>query len=361
LFVSRWPPKPLLGNSRTGATRAARSCAHRFVAYLYRHRAHAPIAGDGMDIGLYTFGDVGADAAAGRQVGSAERLRNLVDSAPAVVLGAAAVRTRRIRLSSAVTVLSSDDPVRVFQQFATVDGLSGGRAEIMAGRGSFIESFPLFGYDLGDYDSLFDEKLKLLQQLQESERLRWPGGRHTSPINDRGVYPRPVQPRLPIWIAVGGTPQSAVRAGLLGLPMALAIIGGEPARFAPLFELYRQAARREGHDPAALKTSINVHGFVAVTSQEAADLFYPAQGWPPTSRMQFEAARGSRGALFVGSPAEVTDKILAAHEIFRFDRFLIQMAIGVLDHGTLLRAIELLGTQVAPALRKATAVERATA
>jgi len=285
-------------------------------------------------------------------------------SAPAVALAAAAPQTKSIRLTSAVTVLSSDDPVRVFQQFSTLDNLSLGRAEIMAGRGSFIESFPLFGYELDDYDTLFAEKLQLLMQLNESERISWPGGRHTPAIADRGVYPRPYRDRLPLWIAVGGTPQSVARAGMLNLPLALAIIGGEPARFAPLFDLYRQAAQRAGHDPAGLKTSINVHGFVAGTSQEAAEIFYAPQaevmnrigrerGWPPTSRAQFDAARSPRGALFVGSPAEVVDKILAAHEIFRFDRFLIQMAIGVLDHGKLMRAIELLGTRVAPELRKA--------
>jgi len=344
-----------------------------------------------MEIGLYTFGDVGADPVTGRRVSPAERLRHLVEeivladqvgldvfglgehhrpdyaaSAPAVALAAAATQTNQIRLTSAVTVLSSDDPIRVFQQFATLDNLSLGRAEIMAGRGSFIESFPLFGYDLDDYDTLFAEKLQLLMQLNESERINWPGGQHTSPIADRGVYPRPCQEKLPIWIAVGGTPQSVARAGVLGLPLALAIIGGEPGRFAPLFDLYRQAAQRAGHDPARLKTSINVHGFVADTTQEAADTFYAPQaevmnrigrerGWPPTSRAQFDVARGPRGALFVGSPAEVTDKVLAAHEIFRFDRFLIQMAIGVLEHAKLMRAIEILGTKIAPEVRKALA------
>jgi probable LLM family oxidoreductase len=342
-----------------------------------------------MEFGLYTFGDVGTDPVTGHRVGPAERLRNLLEeivladqaeldvfglgehhrpdyavSAPAVALAAAATQTRRIRLTSAVTVLSSDDPIRVFQQFATLDHLSQGRAEIMAGRGSFIESFPLFGYDLDDYDTLFAEKLQLLIQLNESERVSWPGGQHTPPISDRGVYPRPYRDKLPVWIAVGGTPQSVARAGALALPLALAIIGGEPARFAPLFDLYRQTAQRAGHDPATLKTSINVHGFVAATSQEAADTFYAPQaevmnrigrerGWPPTNRAQFDMARGRRGALFVGSPAQVTDKILAAHETFRFDRFMIQMAIGVLDHAKLMRAIETLGTKVAPDVRKA--------
>ena len=342
-----------------------------------------------MQLGLYTFADVGVSAATGRRVDPSERLRNLVEeivladqagldvfglgehhrpdyasSAPAVALAAAALQTERIRLTSAVTVLSSDDPVRVFQQFATLDNLTRGRAEIMAGRGSFIESFPLFGYNLHDYDTLFAEKLALLVALNGGERLSWPGGRHTPRIDGRGVYPRPFRERLPIWIAVGGTPQSVVRAGALGLPLALAIIGGEPARFAPLLDLYRGAAERAGHDPATLATSINVHGFVAATSQEAGDVFYGPQaevmdrigrerGWPPTSRAQFEAARGPHGALFVGSPAEVADKILAARELFGIDRLLIQMAIGVLDHRRLMQAIELLGTRVLPELRKA--------
>jgi probable LLM family oxidoreductase len=342
-----------------------------------------------MQFGLYTFADVGTDPATGGHVGPAERLRNLVEeivladqagfdvfglgehhrpdyaaSAPAVALAAAATQTRSIRLTSAVSVLSSDDPIRVFQQFATLDNLSEGRAEIMAGRGSFIESFPLFGYDLDDYDALFAEKLALLLRLNEGERIAWPGGRFTPRLDDRGVYPRPFQPRLPIWTAVGGTPQSVIRAGALGLPLALAIIGGEPARFAPLFDLYRRAAGQAGHDPASLATSINVHGFVAATSQEAADTFYAPQaevmdrigrerGWPPTSREQFDAARGPRGALFVGSPAEVADKILAAHAVFGFDRILIQMAIGILDHARLMRAIEIFGTRVVPEVRKA--------
>ena len=256
-----------------------------------------------MQLGLYTFADVGVSAATGRRVDPSERLRNLVEeivladqagldvfglgehhrpdyasSAPAVALAAAALQTERIRLTSAVTVLSSDDPVRVFQQFATLDNLTRGRAEIMAGRGSFIESFPLFGYNLHDYDTLFAEKLALLVALNGGERLSWPGGRHTPRIDGRGVYPRPFRERLPIWIAVGGTPQSVVRAGALGLPLALAIIGGEPARFAPLLDLYRGAAERAGHDPATLATSINVHGFVAATSQEAGDVFYGPAG-----------------------------------------------------------------------------------
>ena len=346
-----------------------------------------------MEFGLYTFADVGTDPVTGVRIGPSERLRNLVEeivladqvgldvfglgehhrpdyaaSAPAVALAAAATLTEKICLSSAVSVLSSDDPIRVYQQFATLDNLTRGRAEIMAGRGSFIESFLLFGYDLDDYDALFSEKLQLLMRLNDGERISWPGGRHTPPIQDRGVYPRPLQEKLPIWIAVGGTPQSVARAGMLGLPLALAIIGGEPARFAPLFDLYRQTAAQAGHDPAKLQTSINVHGFVGQTTQEAGDVFYAPQaevmnrigrerGWPPTSRRQFDLARAPRGALFVGSPAEVTDKILANHEIFGFDRFLIQMAIGVFEHRRLMEAIELFGTKVVPEVRKALGVQ----
>lgn len=340
-----------------------------------------------MELGLHTFGDVGIKPGDGG-ASPAERLRNLMEemtladqagldvfalgehhrpdyaiSAPVVPLAAAAALTKNIRLSSAVTVLSSDDPVRVFQQFATLDLLSGGRAEIMAGRGSFIESFPLFGYDLSDYDVLFTEKLELLLKIRDSERVTWTGNVRPA-IRDRGVYPRPLQHPLPIWIAVGGTPQSVVRAGTLGLPLAIAIIGGEPARFASLADLYRQAATRAGHDASKLPTSINVHGFVAETSQEAADAFYGPQaevmnrigrerGWGPTSRAHFDQARGLRGALFVGSPAEVTDKILANHEHFRNDRILIQMAIGAMPHQKVMRAIELFGVKVAPAVRKA--------
>jgi len=342
-----------------------------------------------MELGLYTFADVspepGPDA-----VTSYQRLRDLMEeiefadqvgldvfglgehhrpdyavSAPAVVLAAAAEHTRLIKLTSAVTVLSSDDPVRVFQQFATLDLLSGGRAEIMAGRGSFIESFPLFGYNLEDYDQLFAEKLDLLLKLRDSERVTW-AGELRSPINDRGVYPRPYQQKMPIWIAVGGTPTSVARAGMLGLPLALAIIGGEPARFAPLFDLYRQAARRAGHDPARLATSLNVHGFVGETTEQAADDFYTPQaevmdrigrerGWGPTSRAHFDHARGPRGALFVGNPEQVAEKIVATHRLFRNDRFMLQMAIGTMPHAKIMKAIELYGTRVAPLVRRETA------
>jgi probable LLM family oxidoreductase len=343
-----------------------------------------------MEIGLYTFAEYALEDGAGQAERAARRLRNLLEeieladqvgldvfgvgehhrpdyvvSAPAVVLAAAAARTRRIRLTSAVTVLSSDDPVRVFQDFATLDLLSGGRAEIMAGRGSFIESFPLFGYDLKDYDALFEENLELLLALRGSERITWSGG-HRAPLTGQGVYPRPLQNPLPVWVAVGGTPQSVVRAASLGLPMALAIIGGMPERFAPFVELYREAAQRAGHDPAALPVSINSHAFLADTSQEAADAFYPSyaetmsrigreRGWPPTTRAQFDASRGPRGALLVGSPQEVIDKILFQHEIFGHQRFLAQLTVGAMPHDRVMRAIELLGTVVAPAVREAVA------
>ncbi|TPJ35040.1 LLM class flavin-dependent oxidoreductase [Mesorhizobium sp. B2-8-3] len=340
-----------------------------------------------MELGLYTFADVSPEPGVGA-IGPHERLRieeiELADqvgldvfglgehhrpdyaaSAPVVALAAAAERTKRIRLTSAVTVLSSDDPVRVFQQFATLDLLSGGRAEIMAGRGSFIESFPLFGYNLEDYDQLFAEKLDLLLAIRDQVTVTWQG-KLRAPINSRGVYPRPLQEKLPVWIAIGGTPQSAARAGVLGLPLALAIIGGEPARFAPLFDIYREAARRAGTDPATLATSINVHGFIAETTEQAADDFYGPQaevmnrigrerGWGPTSRAHFDQARGPNGALFVGNPEAVAEKIVAQHKIFGNDRFLLQMAIGTMPHAKIMKAIELYGTRVAPIVRKETA------
>jgi probable LLM family oxidoreductase len=342
-----------------------------------------------MELGIYTFAEVAPDPATGHAVSPAQRMRNLLEeveladsvgldvfgvgehhradfavSAPAAVLGAAAARTRDIRLTSAVTVLSSDDPVRVWQDFATVDLLSGGRAEIMAGRGSFIESFPLFGQDLDDYDELFAEKLDLLLALRESERVTWSGsGRHRPAIDDLGVYPRPLQDRLPIWIAVGGNPGSAVRAGTLGLPMAVAIIGGRPERFVPLVELYRDSARRAGHDSARLPVSINSHAYVAATSQRAADEFFGPyaammtrigreRGWPPMSRDQYDALRGPRGALVVGSPQEVAEKILFQHELFGHERFLGQISVGPMAHADVMRAIELFGTQVAPVVRE---------
>jgi probable LLM family oxidoreductase len=293
-------------------------------------------------------------------------------SSPTTALAAIAASTRQIRLSSAVTVLSSDDPVRVFQQFAHVDLISGGRAEIMAGRGSFIESFPLFGYELRDYDELFSEKLELLLAIRASERVTWRGSRHRAAIEDRGIYPRPVQDPLPVWIAVGGTPQSVVRAGMLGLPLVIAIIGGEPARFAPLVELYREAARRGGHDPAELPVAINQHGFLADTEAAAASTFYGPyaeamsrigreRGWPPLRREQFDFMRGPSGNLVLGEPEHVAEKILAEHEIFGMDRFLLQLTVGTLPHTDVMRAIELFGTEVAPRVREEVARRTAPA
>jgi probable LLM family oxidoreductase len=341
-----------------------------------------------MELGIYTFGEVTHDWESGKQLNAADRLRDLLEeielaeqvgldvfavgehhrpdyavSAPAVVLAAGAARTRNIRFSSAVNVLSSDDPIRVFQQFATLDLLSSGRAEIMAGRGSFTESFPLFGYDLHDYDELFAEKLALLLEIRKSERVTWPGGKHTHAIEDRGVYPRPVQEPLPVWIAVGGTPESAARAGLLGLPLALAIIGGDPARFAPFAEIHRAAAQQAGLPRPAF--SINSHGLIADESQKAIDLAFPPmkqmmdrigreRGWGggPMTIEQFEHSRRLKGANFVGSPIEIVDKILYQWEIFKHDRFLIQFTVGSLPHSAVMRSIELYGTQVAPAIRE---------
>lgn len=341
-----------------------------------------------MELGIYSFADMGRDPVTGHVTDARERLQDLVEeivladqvgldvfgvgehhrpdyavSAPAVVLAAAAARTQRIRLTSAVTVLSSDDPVRVFQEFATVDNISNGRAEIMAGRGSFIESYPLFGYDLDDYDALFAEKLDLLLALREGERITWEGKLRPS-IRDRGVYPRPVQQPIPVWIAVGGTPASVVRAATLGLPLAIAIIGGEPARFVPFLNLYRDTARKAGRDPAALPVSINSHVYVADTSQRAADEFWPGyaeamgrigreRGWPPMSRPQYEALRAPQGALAVGSPQQVIEKILYQHELFGHQRFMAQVSVGPMAHAQTMRAIELIGTEVAPAVRKA--------
>jgi probable LLM family oxidoreductase len=334
-----------------------------------------------MELGIYTF----AELPDGPDADPAARLRDLLEeaeladqlgldvfgvgehhrpdfavSAPAVVLAAIAQRTTQIRLTSAVTVLSSDDPVRVVEQFATLDLLSGGRAEIMAGRGSFIESFPLFGYDLDDYDSLFAEKLELLLRLREEERVTW-SGKHRPPLDGIAVYPRP-QREIPVWVAVGGNPDSAARAGLLGLPMALAIIGGMPERFAPFAEIHRRAALQAGHDPAPA-LSINSHGYIAETSQQALDDSFPAvaammnrigreRGWTPMLRQDYDAAATRRGANFVGSPQQVIEKILFQHEIFGHDRFLVQFSVGTLPHAKIMRSIELFGTEVAPAVRK---------
>jgi probable LLM family oxidoreductase len=340
-----------------------------------------------MEIGICTFADVGTHPVSEETIAPYQRLRNLLEeieladqlgldifaigehhradyavSSPAIVMAAAAVRTKNIKLSSGVTVLSSDDPVRVFQDFSTVDLLSGGRAEIMAGRGSFTESFPLFGYDLNHYDELFSEKLEMLIKINRSEKITW-RGRHTQHINNLGVYPRPYQKKLPIWVAVGGTPESVVRAATYGLPMTLAIIGGMPARFAPYAQLYRDTYRKAGHDTSQLQLCINSHTYIANTSQQAGDEFFPPyaevmgrigreRGWPGMDRQQFNASTGQQGALLVGSPQQVIDKILYEHELFQHSRFLAQMSIGAMPHLQVLRAIELLGTKVAPVVKK---------
>jgi probable LLM family oxidoreductase len=349
-----------------------------------------------FELGFYDFVDSGTNPITGDKKDPAEIMRNLMEtieladqtgldvyaigehhrveylsSAPVVILAAAAARTKNIRLSTAVTVLSSDDPVRVFQSFATLDLLSNGRAEIMAGRGSFIESFPLFGYDLKDYGALFDEKLKLLAQLRETENISW-SGTFRAPLNDLGIYPRPVQESLPIWVAVGGTPESAIRAASLGLPMALAIIGGQPERFAPFFNLYREASKEYGFDPTHIPLSVNSHGFIADDSQDAVDEYYPIatammnkigreRGWAPATREQLETQRFLRGSDFVGTPDEIIEKILFQHEIFNHQRFLLYMGNNAIEHKKKMRAIELFGTKVAPVVREEIARRTASA
>jgi probable LLM family oxidoreductase len=333
-----------------------------------------------MELGLATFADLSPG------VTPEQRMRNLLEeaqladqlgldvfalgehhredylvSSPVTVLAAIAAKTERIRLSSAVTVLSSEDPVRVFQQFAELDLLSGGRAEIMAGRGSFTESFPLFGYDLDDYDELFAEKLELLLAIRDTERVTW-SGRHRAPLDNALVWPRPVQDPLPIWIAVGGTPQSVVRAAALGLPLTIAIIGGQPARFAPLVDLYRRAWEASGHDPAQMRLAINTHAFIGETSEAADAAFAPPylevmnrigreRGWPPSGRPEYDALRSPQGALAVGSPEQVAEKLLYEHELFGHDRYLAHISLGAVEHRDVMRAIELFGTEVAPVVR----------
>ena len=285
-----------------------------------------------------------------------------LDSAPAVILAAAAARTRRITLTSAVTVLSAIDPVRAFQNFATLDLISQGRAEMVVGRGSFTEAFPLFGLDLDDYDSLFTEHLDLLLKIRDHEHVHW-SGRHRAPLTGQGVYPRPLQDSLPIWLGVGGTPASFARAGALGLPLMVAVIGGETHRFRPLVDLYREAGRRAGHPPERLKVGLHSLGFVAETTQQAADDFFPGyaqtftrigreRGWPPVTRAHFDAQRGPRGAFLIGSPEDVAQKILRHSDALGgLSRVTFQMDNAGLPHAKLLRAIELLGARVAPALR----------
>lgn len=341
-----------------------------------------------MELGISTFGEVRPEGVAGGATESHLRMQELlaeakladetgldvfalgehhrpdfIISAPEVALAGIATITKNIRLSSSVTVLSSADPVRTFQNFATLDLLSNGRAEIMAGRGSFTESFPLFGYSLGDYDALFIEKLTMLMEINRQEVMSWKG-RFRAPFSNRGIYPRPLQPSLPIWLAAGGTPASAKRAGRLNLPLTLAILGGKPAQFVPFVNLYREAAAEAGHDPALLQLGINSQFYVAEDSEQAADEFYPSyeilmnrvgreRGWQPMTREQFEYLRLPDGPLFVGSVQEITDKIIYQHQLFNHTRFLAQIVKGYIHHDKVLRAIELFGAKVAPAVRAA--------
>ena len=303
------------------------------------------------DVGLDTFG-----------VGEHHR-RDFLDSAPEVILAAAATRTQRIRLTSAVKVLSADDPVRVFQSFATLDLLSAGRAEMIVGRGSFIDAFPLFGYRLEDYDDLFAEKLDLLLKIRDNEHVQW-SGKFRPALTGQGVYPRPVQNPLPIWLGVGGTPESFARAGTLGLPLMVAIIGGEPRRFRPLIDLYRQTGKQHGYSPEQLKVGVHMLGYVAGTTQEAADTFFPGyakamtdvgkeRGWPPMTRASFDAQRGPNGALLVGSPDEVVEKILRHSETLRgITRLSFMMNVASLPQVQMMRAIDAIGARVAPALHE---------
>jgi len=288
--------------------------------------------------------------------------REFLDSAPPVILAAAAARTRRIRLTSAVSVLSAADPVRLFQQFATLDLLSEGRAEMVVGRGSSIEAFPLFGYDLNDYDALFAEKLDLLLTLRDNEHVTW-SGEFRPALNGEGVYPRPVQDPLPVWLGVGGTPHSFARAGLLGLPLMVAIIGGDPRRFRPLVDLYREAGLRAGYTPEQLRVGVHALGYVAPTRDQAIEEFYPGymegltkagreRGWGPVTRAHFDAEISQSGALIVGDPEEAIDKIRFYDEALGgISRLTFQMDLAALPHATLMRAIELIGTRVAPALQ----------
>ncbi len=341
-----------------------------------------------MQIGIDSFAAANVDSQSGGPVSAEQRIADLIeeieladqvgldvfgigehhrreflDSAPTVILAAVAARTKRIRLTSAVTVLSAADPVRVFQEFATLDLISRGRAEMIVGRGSFVEAFPLFGLKLDDYDSLFTEKLDLLLKIRQSTKVNW-SGQHRAALTGQGVYPRPVQESLPIWLGVGGTPQSFVRAGTLGLPLMVAIIGGEPHRFLPLIKLYREAGIRAGHAPEKLRVGLHCLGYVADTTAQAADEFYPGyakafteigreRGWPPTTRAQFDAVRGPTGALHVGDAELVAEKILRQNEVLGgISRFSFQMSVASLSHQKQMHAIEILGTRVAPLVRQ---------
>ncbi len=349
-----------------------------------------------MQIGIDSFAAVVSDPDTGVTLSASERLNNLIeeievadrvgvdsfgvgehhrkeylDSAPTVILAAAAARTERIRLTSAVSVLSADDPVRVFQNFATLDLLSKGRAEIVVGRGSFIEAYPLFGLNLEDYDALFSEKLDLLLAIRQNTHVHW-SGRHRPPLTGQGVYPRPLQDPLPIWVGVGGTPASFARAGTLGLPLMVAIIGGEFRRFRPLIDLYREAGRRAGHAPESLRVGVHAFGFVAETDQAAADAFFPGyarliatigreRGWAPPSRVQFDAMRGPTGPYLIGDPETVAQKVRHVDEVLGgVSRLTFQMTNVALPHAKMLNAIELLGTHVIPVVHETLEAARPT-
>lgn len=339
-----------------------------------------------MELGLTTFVETTPDVRTGHTISHAERLREVVAeiiladqvgldvygvgehhradyaaSAPAVLLAAAAMQTKRIRLTSAVTVLSSDDPVRVYEEFATLDGLSNGRAEIMAGRGSFIESFPLFGYDLDDYNELYEEKLELLLNIQRNEIVT-SEGKHRPSIPGRGIYPRPVQEQIPVWVASGGTPQSAIRAGQLGLPITLAIIGGSPLYFERIVDLYYRAASEAGHDISKLQVASHSHGFIADTNEEAVEKFFPPlqyamtklgkeRGWAPYTRETFDQMRSLEGALYVGDVQTVAEKVIFLRKNVGITRFMLHVPVGSMPHAEVMRAIELFGKEVAPIVR----------
>ncbi len=349
-----------------------------------------------MQIGIDSFAASISDPVTGVTISPGERLRDLLaeieladqvgldvfgigehhrpeflDSAPPIILAAAASRTKNIRLTSAVTVLSAADPVRVFQEFATLDLISQGRAEIVAGRGSFVESYPLFGLNLEDYDSLFAEKLELLLAIRDHTNVYW-SGKHRAPLTGQGIYPRPIQNPLPVWVGVGGTPASFARAGVLGLPLMVAIIGGEPHRFRPLVDLYREAGRRAGHAPEKLKVGLHSIGFLGDTTAQAADDFFPGyahtfteigkeRGWSPTTRVQFDATRGPTGALIIGDAATVAKKIVYINEALGgLSRLTFQMGVSTLPNEKMMRAIEILGRQVAPMVREQLSISPTT-
>ena len=347
-----------------------------------------------MELGISTFGEVSPDAKAGNAVNAHLRVQQLLEevkladevgldvfafgehhrpdfviSAPEIMIAAAAAITKNIRLSSSVTVLSSADPVRTFQNFATADLISGGRAEMIAGRGSFIESFPLFGFDLNDYDELFTEKLELFLQINKQEIISWKG-KFRAPIMNQGVYPRPLQDSIPVWIGVGGTPASAKRAGRLNLPLIIAILGSAPKHFVPFVELYRESAEKEGHDVSKLQLAISSQFYVAENSKTATEEFYPSyealmnrvgrdRGWSPMNRDQFEYLR-SDGPLVVGDVQQAVDKIMAQYELFKNTRFVAQLVTGFTPHQKIMKAIELFGTHVAPVIRKELGVKNSS-